>query len=68
MRIAGNCVTLRRSRCYVIIDRAGWHLFHRQASRIPSKQCIMVIVLGHGQERPKELNPVENIWQFMRDN
>ncbi len=45
----------------LLVDQAGWHLSHRLV--IPSN--ITVVPLP-----PKcpELNPVENVWQFMRDN
>ena len=45
----------------LLIDRAGWHL----ASRLVVPPNITLVALP-----PKcpELNPVENVWQFMRDN
>src|SRR4051794_6823995 len=45
----------------LILDQAGWHMSNRLA--VP--QNITLIPLP-----PKcpELNPVENVWQFMRDN
>jgi transposase len=36
------------------MDQAGWHLSHQRVVPLPPK-C-------------PELNPVENVWQFMRDN
>jgi transposase len=45
----------------VIVDRAGWHTTKRLA--IPHNITIMPL-----PPRSPELNPVENIWQFMRDN
>jgi transposase len=45
----------------LLIDRAGWHL----SSRLIVPPNITLVALP-----PKcpELNPVENVWQFMRDN
>ncbi len=45
----------------LILDQAGWHL----SSKLVVPPHITLIALP-----PKcpELNPVENIWQFMRDN
>ena len=45
----------------LLLDQAGWHMSKHLA--VPA--AITLIALP-----PKcpELNPVENIWQFMRDN
>jgi len=45
----------------LLIDQAGWHL----SSRLVVPPNITLVALP-----PKcpELNPVENVWQFMRDN
>ena len=43
------------------VDQAGWHLSHQLA--IPSN--IMLVPLP---AKCPELNPVKNIWQFVRDN
>ena len=45
----------------LLSDRAGWHL----SSRLVVPPNITLVALP-----PKcpELNPVENVWQFMRDN
>ena len=40
----------------LIVDQAGWHLTPKLA--IPDNMRC----------RHDELNPVENVWQFMRDN
>jgi putative transposase len=45
----------------VIVDQAGWHMSARLA--IPDNITLMAL-----PSRAPELNPVENIWQFMRDN
>ena len=45
----------------LLVDQAGWHL----STRLLVPANITIILLP-----PKcpELNPVENVWQFMRDN
>jgi transposase len=45
----------------LLVDQAGWHL----STRLTVPPNITIIALP-----PKcpELNPVENVWQFMRDN
>jgi hypothetical protein len=45
----------------LIVDRAGWHITSKLI--IPPNITIMPL-----PPRSLELNPVENIWQFMRDN
>jgi len=45
----------------LIVDRAGWHITNTPV--IPSNITIVPL-----PPRSPELNPVENIWQFMRDN
>jgi transposase len=45
----------------VIVDQAGWHMSPKLA--IPGNITLMAL-----PPRSPELNPVENIWQFMRDN
>ena len=45
----------------VIVDQAGWHLSNHLA--IP----VNITLLPLPPKSP-ELNPVENVWQFMRDN
>ena len=45
----------------LILDRAGWHT----AGKLDIPSNITVLPLP---PRAPELNPVENIWQFMRDN
>jgi transposase len=46
----------------LILDQAGWHLSKR---RLAVPKNITLVALP-----PKcpELNPVENVWQFLRDN
>ena len=45
----------------VIVDQAGWHMSAKLA--IPDNITLLPL-----PPRSPELNPVENIWQFMRDN
>ena len=52
----------RRSRrpSVLIVDQAGWHLTPKLA--IPDNITVLAL-----PPRSPELNPVENVWQFMRD-
>ena len=45
----------------LIVDQAGWHL----TPKLAILDNITVLALP---PRSPELNPVENVWQFMRDN
>ena len=45
----------------VILDQAGWHTSHKLD--IPANMTLVPL-----PPRSPELNPVENIWQFMREN
>lgn len=45
----------------LILDQAGWHL----SSRLVVPNNITLLPLP---PRSPELNPVENVWQFLRDN
>jgi len=45
----------------VIVDQAGWHFSN--ALEIPDNITLLPL-----PPKSPELNPVENIWQFMRDN
>ena len=45
----------------LIVDQAGWHLTPKLA--IPDNISVLAL-----PPRSPELNPVENVWQFMRDN
>ena len=47
--------------CALLVDQAGWHVSERLA--VPSNITIMPL-----PAKCPELNPVENVWQFMRDN
>ena len=45
----------------VILDQAGWHTTRKL--RVPDNITLLPL-----PPRAPELNPVENIWQFMREN
>ena len=45
----------------LLLDQAGWHMSHRLV--VPSNMTLMPL-----PPKCPEFNPVENIWQFMRDN
>jgi len=45
----------------VLVDQAGWHL--SAALIVPANITILAL-----PPKCPELNPVENIWQYMRDN
>ena len=47
--------------CALLLDQAGWHISERLA--VPSNITIVPL-----PPKCPELNPVENVWQFMRDN
>ena len=45
----------------VMLDQAGWHT--SSTLEVPGNITLMAL-----PPRSPELNPVENVWQFMRDN
>jgi DDE superfamily endonuclease len=45
----------------LLVDQAGWHLSARLV--VPANITILPL-----PSKSPELNPVENVWQFMRDN
>ena len=45
----------------LLLDQAGWHT----SAKLPIPANITLLPLP---PKSPELNPVENIWQFMRDN
>lgn len=45
----------------VLVDQAGWHLSN--ALEIPGNITLLPL-----PPKSPELNPVENVWQFIRDN
>src|SRR4051794_22704555 len=50
-----------RSPWVMLMDRAGWH---RAKDLVVPDNLTLVLLPA----RAPELNPVENIWQFVRDN
>jgi hypothetical protein len=44
-----------------LVDRAGWHLSRKLA--VPANLTLVLL-----PPRSPELNPVETVWQFLRDN
>lgn len=51
----------RRAHAVLLMDRAGWHT----TGKLNVAKNITIILLP---SRSPELNPVENIWQYMRQN
>ena len=45
----------------LLVDQAGWHITDKLV--VPANITLMLL-----PSRSPELNPVENIWQFMREN
>lgn len=50
-----------KSHAVVLMDRAGWHT----TGKLKIPKNITIILLP---SRSPELNPVENIWQYLRAN
>ena len=50
-----------RAHAVVLMDRAGWH--STAELRVPNNLTIILL-----PARSPELNPVENIWQYLRQN
>ena len=47
--------------CALLVDQAGWHI----SQRLIVPPTITIVPLP---AKCPELNPVENVWQFMRGN
>ena len=45
----------------LLVDQAGWHLSHDLV--VPPNITLVPL-----PPKCPELNPIENVWQFMRDN
>ena len=45
----------------VLLDQAGWHLSKKL--KVPANITLVPL-----PAKAPELNPVENVWQFLRDN
>jgi hypothetical protein len=56
-----SAVIARGAHAIILIDQAGWHL--SKALQIPDNMTMLPL-----PPKSPELNPVENIWQFIRDN
>jgi len=54
-------VVAPRAHAVVLMDQAGWHTTDKL--KVPTNITIIPL-----PPKCPELNPVENIWQFMRDN
>jgi hypothetical protein len=50
-----------RAHAVVLMDRAGWHETNKL--RVPKNLTIILL-----PSRAPELNPVENVWQYLRQN
>ena len=50
-----------RAHAVVLLDQAGWH--GSKLLEIPDNITLLPL-----PPRSPELNPVENVWQFLRDN
>ena len=50
-----------KAHAVIILDQAGWH--GAKALTVPDNITLLPL-----PPRSPELNPVENIWQFMREN
>ncbi len=47
--------------CALLVDQAGWHISERLI--VPANITIVKL-----PAKCPELNPVENVWQFLRNN
>ena len=57
--ISGNVAA--KAHGVVLMDRAGWH--STDQLKVPKNLTIILL-----PSRSPELNPVENIWQYLRQN
>jgi transposase len=55
------CQVTRGAHGVLLLDQAGWHTTLKL--KIPANLTLLLL-----PPRSPELNPAENIWQFMRDN
>ena len=51
----------RGAHAVLLLDRAGWHTTGRLA--VPRNMTLILL-----PSRAPELNPVENVWQYLRAN
>jgi transposase len=59
--VATVCARAPGAHAILLLDQAGWHVSKRLS--IPDNITLLPL-----PPKSPELNPVENIWQFMRDN
>ncbi len=56
-----GCNVAAKAHAVVLMDRAGWHSTDKL--KVPKNLTIILL-----PSRSPELNPVENIWQYLRQN
>ena len=56
-----SCAVAPGAHAVVLLDQAGWHMTPKLT--VPDNITLMAL-----PPRSPELNPAENLWQFMRDN
>ena len=56
-----GCNVATKAHAVVLMDRAGWHSTDKL--KVPKNLTIILL-----PSRSPELNPVENIWQYLRQN
>jgi transposase len=56
-----SCNVAAKAHGVVLMDRAGWHSTDKL--KVPKNLTIILL-----PSRSPELNPVENIWQYLRQN
>jgi hypothetical protein len=56
-----SCNVAAKAHAVVLMDRAGWH----SSDKLKVPKNLSIILLP---SRSPELNPVENIWQYLRQN
>ena len=56
-----SCVVTPGAHAVVLLDQAGWHT----SDKLPIPDNLTLMPLP---AKSPELNPVENVWQFLRDN
>ena len=56
-----SAMVARGAHAVLLLDQAGWHL--AGALNVPANITLLPL-----PPRSPELNPVENVWQFLRDN
>lgn len=56
-----SCHVARGAHAVLLLDRAGWHTTEKL--KVPKNLTLIFL-----PSRSPELNPVENIWQYLRSN